>query len=714
MRILTHLRNDLLLQCSEMDSAHRNHNPGAGNENNTASQRVNMIVTSTKDDISQVLRELDAKLVQQTVRTPNTFAPPSRGNYQELYTSLGQFHPVRPPTYSNSQRTQQIPHTGGTMDRNIQESHTPRGRQPNYFTQAIAPRQPDVRATHHAPTPSSGIDHRRRSGTNPAFIRPTERQPPQLTQQVSISHPTPDVFLKRSTATSTAHTLGEKWHRSTTNYPQRTMGDGYIGERAPTMTKPQQVATRQILRTDQRGSPNTNAPSAPDIPQKERRLGKKSEDILRCHLCRHINLWGTWPVIQAHYRDNHGYTPQRNSSPSPSSSPEPAQPRKKYNKHTPTPDKTGAQQNRGNANQSDTGVSNIRTGYNERGPQMENPSLLHTHRVRTQAERKIYQNDVGPTKTISTHTYRKSQSTQLYKSTKAIQARLDDPAPTVTNGGMATTIQRLGSLNFPPINPQNATEAYDKKETQPKEVVILEVEDIPTDVQRDEQAMDDNHKTHQTSTENPMDAHTTGDLYRGQSIANKSVTSTMTSNPIVEPNNTGLTHTESTPKPSTSRRKPNSLWDSTGALAELARRVSGVAQIPGIDAPQTPPDTSKMDMGAVSTPENPKANNGSNQGPCKTADHHVPQQIGEQVHLASWHMTSKYTEYNAQPPQKNPYDMDNRSIRVEVRTAADPEKAICSAIMLGKVDATGSYNVDGHAASIEELQERLRNLRDQR
>ena len=119
MRILTHLRNDLLLQCSEMDSAHRNHNPGAGNENNTASQRVNMIVTSTKDDISQVLRELDAKLMQRTVRAPNTFAPPSRDDYQELYTSLGQFHPVRPPTYSNSPRTQQTPHTG---------------RQPKYFT----------------------------------------------------------------------------------------------------------------------------------------------------------------------------------------------------------------------------------------------------------------------------------------------------------------------------------------------------------------------------------------------------------------------------------------------------------------------------------------------------------------------------------------------------------------------------------------------------
>ena len=145
--------------------------------------------------------------------------------------------------------------------------------------------------------------------------------------------------------------------------------------------------------------------------------------------------------------------------------------------------------------------------------------------------------------------------------------------------------------------------------------------------------MDDNHKTHQTSTENPMDAHSTGDLYRGQSIANKSVTSTMTSNPIVGPNNTGLTYTESTPQPSTSRRKPNSLWDSTGALAELARRIMGIVPIPGIGTPQHPPDISKMDIGTISTPENPKANN--DQKPCETVDCHVPQRIDEQAHLAS-------------------------------------------------------------------------------
>jgi hypothetical protein len=101
MRILTHLRNDLLLQCSEMELAHRNHDPGAGNENNAASLRVNMIVKSTKNDIGQTLMELDDKLAQPTART---FAPPSRGNYQEPCPSPHQLHPVRPPPLTRSRR----------------------------------------------------------------------------------------------------------------------------------------------------------------------------------------------------------------------------------------------------------------------------------------------------------------------------------------------------------------------------------------------------------------------------------------------------------------------------------------------------------------------------------------------------------------------------------------------------------------------------------
>ena len=110
--------------------------------------------------------------------------------------------------------------------------------------------------------------------------------------------------------------------------------------------------------------------------------------------------------------------------------------------------------------------------------------------------------------------------------------------------------------------------------------------------------------------------------------------------------------------------------------------------------------------------ESTEANDGHE--PCKAENCYVPRRIGEQVHLTSRPMTSKYTEYGAQPPQKEPYDMDDRNVRAEVRATADAEKAICSAILLGKVDATGSYNVNGHVASIEELQEQLGNLRDRR
>ena len=77
MRIVTRLRSDLIFQCNEMDLAYQNHNPGAGNEYNTASLRVNMIVKSTKDDIGQVLMKLDDKLARPTVRP---LAPPVRRN----------------------------------------------------------------------------------------------------------------------------------------------------------------------------------------------------------------------------------------------------------------------------------------------------------------------------------------------------------------------------------------------------------------------------------------------------------------------------------------------------------------------------------------------------------------------------------------------------------------------------------------------------------
>ena len=75
-------------------------------------------------------------------------------------------------------------------------------------------------------------------------------------------------------------------------------------------------------------------------------------------------------------------------------------------------------------------------------------------------------------------------------------------------------------------------------------------------------------------------------------------------------------------------------------------------------------------------------------------------------------MTSENAEYGIQPPQKEPHDKASRNIQTKIGATANTEMAICSTILLGKVDATGSYNVDGHAVSIEELQEQLGNSRD--
>jgi hypothetical protein len=94
------------------------------------------------------------------------------------------------------------------------------------------------------------------------------------------------------------------------------------------------------------------------------------------------------------------------------------------------------------------------------------------------------------------------------------------------------------------------------------------------------------------------------------------------------------------------------------------------------------------------------------------ADCCVPRRIGEHVRPASRPMTSGNAEYDIQLPPEGPYDRGSRNVQTDVGAATDTEMAICSTILLGKVDATGSYNVDGHAVSIEELQEQLGNLRD--
>ena len=75
-------------------------------------------------------------------------------------------------------------------------------------------------------------------------------------------------------------------------------------------------------------------------------------------------------------------------------------------------------------------------------------------------------------------------------------------------------------------------------------------------------------------------------------------------------------------------------------------------------------------------------------------------------------MTSGNAEYGVQPPPKEPHDKVSRNIQTKIGATANTEMAICSTILLGKVDAAGSYNVNGHVMSIEELQEQLGNLRD--
>ena len=169
-----------------------------------------MIVESTKADIKQVLKELDDKLMQRTTRTPNTFVPPDRDDYQRPYTSLSQFQPVRPPIYQNPSRTRQVLHTNDAADRNSQEPcvHTPRGRQPNQFVQITASRQTSIAATHHTTTPNSGSGHRRQLGTKHTFNRPIGRQPLQPAPQAAPNRPTPEVVLKSKVINVGSDTFG--------------------------------------------------------------------------------------------------------------------------------------------------------------------------------------------------------------------------------------------------------------------------------------------------------------------------------------------------------------------------------------------------------------------------------------------------------------------------------------------------------------------------
>ena len=282
-----------------------------------------MIVESTRADIDQVLEELDKKLLNGAPRTPNTLTPPGQGAYPEPYTSFSQFyHPVRPPTYPDSPHTQRPLYTGGATSRNSQMSHThtPRGRRPDQSTQAAMPRQNGRATVRNTPASSPGTSEQRQLGVEPIFTQSAGRQFFQHTPQVTFDRPTPDVVLKRSKTTS-VYKPGEKWHKTTTNHPPEIAEDICTGRRAPSAltAETQQVAARHTLGKNQYKFSGAAVSNIPINPRKETRFCKNQhdEDILKCHICHKVQ--GTFPVIQAHYRNNHGYEPQRRS---PSSSPE--------------------------------------------------------------------------------------------------------------------------------------------------------------------------------------------------------------------------------------------------------------------------------------------------------------------------------------------------------------------------------------------------------
>ena len=400
-------------------------------------------------------------------------------------------------------------------------------------------------------------------------------------------------------------------------------------------------------------------------------------DILKCHLCRH-RVWGTWPFMQAHYREDHGYWPG-------SWLPVAAQPQREHDEHTPQEGdppplqahEPKTQQNRGTTNQTDTGVDDKHEACN---PQTEKPHPPHTPRVKTHGERKlIYHENIEPGETTYIDTHRTSKTTQLYKSVKTTEAWLNKQTFTEHDKGIPEKIQRLGSLNFPPLNPGNSTlipassfantnpghviQAYHKenegqpaanasaastptpdlgelriapRKTSPKQIITLAVEDMAVNMQRGKQiifAANDNHKANQNAAPHQPPTENNGETYTDLSYRT-------------------YDHTFEGPRADGDR--------------ELYEATNG----------------------------------------------YIPHRISEQTHTTTQLLALGDAAYGDRSPQREPRTEVDHDVHAETGTTSDAEKAIISAILLGKVDATGSYNVNGHAASIEDLQEQLRNLRD--
>ena len=259
------------------------------------------------------------------------------------------------------------------------------------------------------------------------------------------------------------------------------------------------------------------------------------------------------------------------------------------------------------------------------------------------------------------------------KLTEATPHTCDGKIPIDSNEGTAATKQKLGTLNFPPINPENATRenhneyggqpvkittevpkltpSFDgsqvtSEETTltmvpPSETVILEVEDITVDVRNEE-----NH-----------DAQCGAASKHGHPPRQ----------------NTELHHSPTGPRKDT--------HDET--FYETCHHAF----------------------------QSPQAND--NHEPCEAANYHVPRRTNEQIHLTGSPMASKVMKCNTQFPPEMLNDKNNRDTAAEIRATANAEIAtICSTILLGKLNVNGSYNVNGQVMSIQELQKQIGNLQD--
>ena len=320
----------------------------------------------------------------------------------------------------------------------------------------------------------------------------------------------------------------------------------------------------------------------------------------------------------------------------------------------------------------------------ECGFQTEDPPSLHIHQAETHRKEKlISRSDIGTVTPTTDHTRKVDRTTQLRsKSMEATSHMRDENIPTDSNKGI--TRQRLGTLNFPLLNPKNAIRGHQDKHGEqsvktttealkltpncdrpqttpaettpatisPTETVVLEVEDILVDV-RDEEHHDTRQTQRDTASKRGRSPHQDAERH----------------------------HSPTEPKKDTQ--------DETfcETFCETCYR----------------------------TFESPQAND--NHEPRKAASYYVPQRTNEQMHLTGSPMAAKVMKCDTRFPPETPIDKTNHNthnIPAEIRATANAEIAtICRTILQGKPDVDGSYNVNGQVMSLQELHRQIGNLQDQ-